>query len=163
MPDGATSNAKEVEDWLDECADAIRFTSAGADKSLGEDLCDGISEGIVDRTIGNQQALDGSPLKPLSEKTPQGKPSYGPWKRKHHPGKPISVLSGQMMSGTEVKGRRDIGDDEATITHGVDEEAIKKGGWFTEQGRPFWGLDDTIVANLMDRARAWIKGVFSGG
>lgn len=157
------SNQEEIQRLLDQLAGGFNFTTPGTDgRGLGEELLDVVAEGVIDRTLAEQNQPDGAPLAPNAE-------SYAASREKA--GKPIGVLSGEMLSQLEVSGERVIGPERAEMTYGQPgSEARRKAEWFTrgsaenppgdiehsgaegQPSRPFYALDDAIRARLGDRS-----------
>jgi hypothetical protein len=159
----AQSNRGEIEDLLDRLAGGFNFETPGIDgRGLGEELLDVVAEGVIDRTLAEQAQPDGAPLAPNA-------PDYA--KRPAKAGKPIGVLSGEMLSQLEVNGERWIDPERAEMTYGQPGSgARRKAEWFTrgsaenppgdiehsgaegQPARPFYALDDEIRARLGDRS-----------
>jgi hypothetical protein len=105
---------------------------------LGRKLCKAATDG-VQHGIGRQEAPDGTPWAPLSEK-------YDEWKSFQFPGNPIAVLRGTMADPNEVAGEVEVKVLEATVTYGVSAKAKDEAEWFSDgngagqPGRPFFGL-----------------------
>ena len=63
MPDHATSNADEIDRLLAELMTTFDLTRVGSSgQELGRDMVATTALGIVDRTLGNQQDVDGEEL-----------------------------------------------------------------------------------------------------
>lgn len=136
----ADATFEKAQDVLHRLADGIDLTGNG----LGEDLLDVIVEGIVERSLGEQAAPSGAAWAPNKE-------PYASSRRKR--GKPIGVLTGDMLSLQQVRGTREITPTLALMTYGTSSEARRKLLWFTkgrpgQEPRPVLGLDPEIVARL---------------
>jgi hypothetical protein len=157
-----TDNNDEVGAWLDELVQSYDFTRPGEDGSLGQDLARVVAQGVIDRTVAQQQAADGSQLR-------ENEPRYRARKKKLYQVDQPGLRTGQMLSLTSVLGEVDVTADEVTLRYGIGEaptssstgfisEADKrvtdrdKAGWFTEGGRPFYALDETINTEVAEHA-----------
>jgi hypothetical protein len=144
-------------------ADLIDFTAAGAGKSLGDDCLDRVVERIQDRSLGEQMGADGQGW---DDNAPRYK--RGPKKR----GKPVGVLSGEMLSDVQLAGERTIEPHRAVMVYGQDDEHRNRANYF-ERGsdgpgdgptsgavnqppRPgMYALDDQAVDDVMDTLGEW--------
>lgn len=124
---GASSNLEEIMEQVRKLADLVDLTRAGADKALGELVLDRVCERCIDRTINEQSGADGGYW-------PDNAPGYKMMKKKK--GKIVSVLTGEMISETEIMGTREIEPKRAVVRYGKTEFARHKLGWFT---RGSWG------------------------
>lgn len=150
MADAGNSNIDDVEAWERQLIDSFDFTRPGEDQSLGRDMAGDVAMGIIDRTVAEQRDVNGSPLKP-------NKDPYKTWKEvKLGVYQPL-IKTGQMMSLLSVKGEVAVSPDEVVMTYGVndaDEDGVtdrQKAEWNSDE-RPFYAMDDKIVATLVDRA-----------
>lgn len=160
----------EIKADLEQLADACDLTQHG----LGVDLLDTIAVGIMERSIGEQKAPSGAPWAPNKEPY-----ASSPKKR----GKPIGVLTGEMLSQEQLRGEQTIEPERASMRYGVSPEAQQKLDWFTkgkparysrdvrgrfikgtrvegtQPRRPVYGLDDEIRAALDAKIREHIDKV----
>lgn len=166
----ATSNMAATSAAIHRLADAFDLSSDG----LGEDLLDVMAVGIIERSLGRQEAPSGRPWAPNA-------PRYAAGPRKR--GKPIGVLDGQMLSLPEVRGERVIEANRAAMSYGISEDARRKLGWFTkgkparysrdvkgrflkgsrvegtQPPRPLYGLDEQIRAAVDAAAAEYLETV----
>ena len=163
MPDHTTSNADEIDRLLGELMTTFDLTRVGSSgQELGRDMVAITALGIVDRTLGNQQDVDGEPLA-------ENRGEYK--KRKDRKGLPVGVglaeQSGdRMLSLPQITGEVTVEPEQATMTYGQSEAARRKSQWFTagsdgsqgiepsgaknQPSRPFFALDQYIEAELVD-------------
>lgn len=134
------SNIDEVNGLLMELADAFDFTK----DNLGDDLLDVAVEGIVERSAEERG--------PEGEWNPN-KGRYGEAKRKAGVKVGVSYrkgkVGGEMLSARQIRGRREVTRDEATMTYGTNGEAQAKAEYFSPE-RPFYELDDDIEGRMED-------------
>lgn len=178
MSSGATSNAAAVKARIEALVASINFTSPGRAGSLGKDLLTDAAVGIRDHAIGEQAAPDGTPWE-----ANRGK--YG--ERKEAAGLPVGVGlrskaandDRRMLSLEQVKGRQEITPDSATMTYGTDDRAMRVAGWFTvggsgsggiepsgtadQPGRPFYALNPTLKAELVESCREAVRDIIRRG
>ena len=102
------SNLNSIARRIDEIVAGIKFTLPGDQGSLGRDLAHKVAEEIIDRTVADRKAADGSPLKP-------NEPKYAARKKKRYGVEQPLVRTGQLLSLTSVLGKVDVSDDEVTI------------------------------------------------
>lgn len=145
------SNIDDVIELVRRMYACIDFTRKGPQKLLGEALCDRVSEGCQDRSLNRQRGA--------KRKWKDNAPGYV--KRPEKAGKPVGVLTGEMLSDTEMQGERDIQPRRVTIVYGTNQEVRDKASWFhrgskgsgpgppsgakKQPARPdMWALDDKI-------------------
>ena len=125
MPDHATSNADEIDRLLAELMTTFDLTRVGSSgQELGRDMVATTALGIVDRTLGNQQDVDGEELAA----------NQGDYKkRKDKAGKPVGVGlaeqgSDRMLSLPQITGEVAIEPELCSMTYGITEAARRKSG-----------------------------------
>lgn len=158
----ARSNLDSVAHWLRRMVEGFNFESPGIEgKGLANELLNVVADEITERTGNRQLDIDGGPLKPNA-------PAYAASTKKR--GRPVGVLTGEMLSQREMHGTREILQYSARMSYGVTDFARKKAEWFTrgseENGpedieysgaqnqppRPFYGMDDQIRDAVLARA-----------
>lgn len=118
--------------------------------NLGDDLLLIAAIG-VQNNIRQQQAPDGTPWAPLSEK-------YAEWKAFHYPSEPPGVLHFLMAMQDEIMGTVYMSNNEARMTYGITSEARDEMEWFSNgdpsknrPARPFWGFTEESIEASTDR------------
>src|SRR5690242_4486710 len=106
-----TSNIDDVSRDIESLIASFDFTSPGKDASLGEDLAGLIAERIIDRSVPDAKAPDGSTWAANEAR-------YAAYKRKKFAADQPGILSGQMLSLESVKGRLTIDPDRLEMTYG---------------------------------------------
>jgi hypothetical protein len=152
------SNAQEIERIMMELVAGFNFTVKGKDSSLGKDLAGLAAEGIVDRSVPDAIAPDGSAW-PANEER-YAKRKAGKYDA-HQPGQ----RTGQMLSKESVMGETVVGADVVEMRYGtatpptsaangteltqedMDITDIEKAFFFSKE-RPFYGLDQNIADTL---------------
>jgi hypothetical protein len=145
------SNLDDIDRWLDDAVASVDFTRPGSEGSLGEDIAHIVARSIVDRTVAEQKASDGSPLK-------ENEPRYAAYKRKRYQAHQPLIRTGQMMSLQSVLGETSISADSIEMRYGTGEAPqTSSTGYISDQDkavtdrekaehtsaeRPFYGLDD---------------------
>ncbi len=160
---GASSNHAAIEAGLRALVEGVEFDMPGDGGSLADDLVDVVVEGIAARAIDGQAGAKGrwDDNKDWAEK------------RKDKVGKPVGVLSGDMLSATELRGEVTTARDELTMRYGTSEFIRRRLEWFSngsdgkdgdpsgaknQPARPgLYALDDKIRAGLRKAAEAAIK------
>lgn len=149
-----TSNLPQINALLNSLADALDLTNDG----LGEDLLGVVVEGLVDR---NAAQLD-----PAGADWAANKEPYASSPRKA--GKPVGVLTGEMLSMVQLAGEKEITSTKATMTYGVNQDARDKSDWFTagragvQEPREFYALDPAIEAKVTERAEEALTRIIEG-
>jgi|GEM_PF-2915897 len=162
------SNIDEVGQWISGILEGIDFTMPGADQSLGRDMAGVVANGIIDRSVPDAQAPDGSTWA-------ANEPEYAARKRARYDADQPGILTGQMLSLESVKGELTLAPAEVTMKYGTGESAKRarngaeppkasdpptdrqKAEWFTEGGRPFYELDDQINEAVVKEAEDAIE------
>jgi hypothetical protein len=176
MPGNASSNASRIAEKLRALADSIRFDGGTVgDKGLGRDLAAAVAVGIAGRSLGDQ-------ADPGGQGWPENRGKYGVKKRGQ--GLPVGVgikgkrsIGRPMLSLVELAGEVTIEDDgrRLIIKYGTSDDVRRKGNWFTggssgadgcepsgaknQKPRKFFGLDDTIRAELRSIAHEHFAGL----
>lgn len=150
------SNIDEIGAFLDMAVETFDFTRTGKEKSLGRDLAGVVALGIQERSIPDHLDPTGNPWAANEEK-------YARWKREKYEVDQPGQLTGQMLGLESLIGETRISSDSVEMIYGVDKPAEKtlngaelpkakepptdrqKAEWFTEGGREFFGLDETIA------------------
>lgn len=158
-----SSNIDDVERWIQEQLDKIDFTRAGVEESLGRDLAGVVAQGIVDRS--RPDAMD-----PSGGTWADNKEPYKSRKAKKYDAYQPGVLTGQMLSLTSMLGETTITSDQVEMRYGINKPSTdslngqpppkaanpptdrQKAQWFTEGGRAFYALDQTIADKVIEAA-----------
>jgi hypothetical protein len=165
--DRVTSNADEVAAWIEGVVAGFDFTLPGEQGSLGEDLAGVAAQGMIDRGVPDARAADGGNWAPNEAR-------YAAYKRRRFGAIQPGILTGQMLSLESMLGRPEITPDRVEMTYGTGEPAAgsrsgaplrpsdqevtdrEKASYFTDSGRRFYELDDTIAAAVVEKAsEAW--------
>lgn len=114
---------------------------------LGDDCFDLIAAGIHERSIHEQQS-------PALVAWAPNAPAYARSRRKA--GKPVGVLTGEMLSLEQLKGTRAITPKSGVMRYATSSTAADKGAWFTEgadrrPARPFYDTDPQIEDAVAER------------
>jgi hypothetical protein len=159
------SNIDDVAAWEKDLIDSWNFTRPGQDQSLGRDMARDVAVGIQERTVAEQRDAMGGSLKPNEKR-------YKTWKEvKLGVYQPL-VKTGQMLSLESLVGDVTVAPDEIVMNYGTgrsptrsaspmgglskqDEKVTdrQKADWNSDD-RPFYAMDDQIIATLADRAAA---------
>jgi hypothetical protein len=138
-----SSNRKDVVQAIRELADTMRFgrKPGGSRETVGKQILDCTAAIIETRTINEQRDPEGNPLARLKPYTLEQKAKKG------YPAT-ISVMTGEMTSTVELRGKQQVGDSTASMAQGTNPQSQAKAGWFTEGGdnqepRPFYDLGST--------------------
>jgi hypothetical protein len=152
------SNGEEIERLLAELVAGFDFTVKGKDGSLGKDMAGSAAEGIVDRSVPEAIAPDGSVWPSNAEK-------YAKWKARKYAANQPGLRTGQMLSKQSIMGETVIGPDVVEMRYGTgtppasaengtdltqsdqDITDIEKAFFFSAE-RPFYGLDQDIADKL---------------
>jgi hypothetical protein len=130
---------------LEYLSDVVR-----TDEGLGEEIARVIGDRNVERA-----ALE---IAPDGTHWADNDPAYAERKG----GLPVGVLTGDMLSDDNMRGRVTIGDRSVSVAYGGSEFARAKLGWFAAGGRVAWGMDAAMVegirAALRDHVRSRLRG-----
>ena len=121
MPDSVTDNLDEFEAHLEALVESFDFEAPGVDGSLADDIVDAVAEGIAERAIDQQSGAEGG--------WADNADSYV--KRKKKAGKPVSVLSGEMISLVELRGGVETTPTTLTMTYGTAAFTRRRLEWFS--------------------------------
>lgn len=158
MPLDYEINADDVGRWVDEFVATFDFTVPGEDGSLGRDMANKVAEEIANRSVDQGLDSNGEPFKALNRE-------YREWKRKKYHVEEPGLRTGQMLSVTSLLGNTQVGPELVEMTYGTgtapvasstgyisdEDKAVtdtQKAEWFTESGRPFYELDETIAEEV---------------
>ena len=113
---------------------------------LGEALLDEAARGIKERSDAEAG--------PGPEGWAPNAPRYAASAAKR--GKPVGVLTGEMLDYEQIKGERLIGAREASMTYGFTPSAKQKATWFTygrenQPARPLYEIDGPIADAMATR------------
>lgn len=157
------SNIDDVDAWIGRLVDGFDFSRPGRDGALGRDLAVAAARGIQERSVPDCLAPDGSIWL-------ANEPRYARWKRARHDADQPGVRTGQMLSQTSLLGRTTVSADEVEMRYGTGQPPgsaangaelaegdrkttdVRKAGFFTESGRAFYGLDETVAAKVRETA-----------
>lgn len=162
----ADSNIEQVQRWLDQLGHVCDFDGPGATGgTFADELFDAYADHVYDRSVGAAKAPDGSNWEDNRESTKRRKTTNT-----------VGVESGEMLSLEQLKGVREIGPDEATLTYGTSQSARDKLNWFTrgseenpapadvpdcrpsgasnQPSREVWGMDEAIEREFAERVGA---------
>lgn len=112
----------EMEEMLRQFVDLIDFTLPGDNASLGVDCLDRIVERAQERAIDEQSDAQGAYWVDNAEAYRRS-PSKA--------GKPVGVLSGEMLSDLEMQGETVILPKSANRKYGKSTDSRDKASWFT--------------------------------
>ncbi|HWE38554.1 MAG TPA: hypothetical protein VG406_18430 [Isosphaeraceae bacterium] len=133
----------------------LKEVLAGLDglRSLGDLDRDGLGEALLDAASAGVKATAEAGTDPDGAPWPRLSPAYAAAKAASHPGRPIGVRDGVMLSDGALRGERDIGPRRAEVTFGDSAEARDELGWFAEGDlghdrppRPVVGLSPAAIA-----------------
>jgi hypothetical protein len=117
------ATADQVATQIDKILRGFNFSVPGrTGKGMAHEVLDAIIEEVVDRSLSRQAQPGGIPWADNAE-------SYKRTPAKS--GKPIGVLTGDMMSLINLRGVRTIEDYRAVMRYGSGEFAKRKAQWFT--------------------------------
>jgi hypothetical protein len=160
-------------DWIEAIVDTFDFTLPGrAGASLGEDLAADAADGIAQRSSQGLD-VDGNPFKP-------NEADYAEYKLKRYSVDRPGELSGQTFSLASCLGKPEVSPDLIKLVHGTGESPdaagytrsrmgtelkpwerkatdTDKGGYLTEQGRPFYAIDAAGEESIGRRADESLK------
>lgn len=171
-----SASVEQVFDELTRLIQGFNFRLAGADRSMGRDLCRTIAGQIQIRAATESRGA-GSRWKENTEKTKKGKEKYG-WPE--NDGKP-NFRTGQMLSLESLLGNPEVSEHEVTMTYGTgsppvsgyspsghiskhdrDVTDVQKAGWAVEHDRPFYEIDDLIVDAVVEEVEKHLVAYLSG-
>jgi hypothetical protein len=162
-------NADDVFGHVQAIIDGINLEATVAGGILGEDLLDTAAMAILQRSIQQQSAPGGgawaaNATKYAEYKQRKGVDRVGIGVSKATEADP----SRRMLSLPQVQGRRAITAEEAVAEYGLDDDANRKGQWFTagsagadgcepsgatnQPPRPFYDLDESDREEIERRA-----------
>ncbi len=158
-----TSNLVEYQPAFAALINDFNLTVPGKDQSLGRDMATEACLAIVERSVADQQDATGGTFKATS-------PKYTASKLRKFSVDLVGVRSGQMLSLESVKGEITVEPEVVTIKYGTGEVATRsstggqlrsneptdrqKADWFTQGGRPFFGLLEADHDRVQGVARA---------
>jgi hypothetical protein len=167
------SNADQVAAALGALVGSFDFTRPGKDQSLGRDLARTVARGIQRRSVPGATAPDGSSWA-------ANEPEYARRKRAKYAADQPGIRTGQMLSLESLVGETTVAPDSVEMRYGTGEpprraangaELTKgdaattdraKAGYFTDSGRPFYGLDAEIAGECRALAAEALKDHLSG-
>ena len=133
-----TSNLPEIQASLQALGQTFALDRPTHGQSLGRDALAVVTTAIGDRCRAEEA--------PGGAEWPENKPwaDRDPAKR----GKPVGVLTGEMLSPEQLAGEPTITRESATTVYGTDEASRQKAAWFSEgndnqPARPFYEMDET--------------------
>lgn len=143
-----TSNLPEIRAIIAKLGETLAFDRPGSEGSVGTGAL-GAAVGAIAERCRAQEAPDGrewAKNKPWAQRNPQKR------------GKPVGVLTGEMLSAGQLAGEPTVSRDSATLTYGVTEEAKRKAEWFSEgnanqEARPFFDIgpaEEAAVDRYLD-------------
>ena len=174
----SNSNRDQINALLDAWVNSIDLTdrTSQVGRQMADAVLDVMADGIHQRCIDKQAEPNGTAWA-------ENAASYT--KRKDKAGKPVGVLTGEMLGDMEAfKGTRTYEPDKAEMEYGKSEAARKKAEWFTrgskenppdeieysgaknQPSRPFYDLDDEIKSKAFEKAQEHYNAhvaAFNGG
>jgi hypothetical protein len=140
-----SSNIESFCEKLGYLSDVVR-----TDSGLGEEIAKVIGDRNVERA-----ALE---MAPDGTHWAANEPAYSARKG----GLPVGILTGDMLSDDNMRGRVTIGERSVSVAYGGSEFARAKLGWFAAGGRVAWGMDEAMVEGfrtaLRDHVRSRMRG-----
>jgi hypothetical protein len=138
------SNFASVKDAVMALTHLLDLDRGPSGQSLGSRALDAAAAGIYERS---HQQKD-----PRGNAWPDNAESYKRQARKR--GKPVGILTGEMLSDSEIRGTRAIAAGSASMEYGTTGEMKQRAEKFQEGSsgkqppRPFFDLDEDIIRDI---------------